>query len=184
MDGSTLAALRIERFLETEPVVWLSTIGEDGSPHLVPTWFAWDGSEIVIRSKPGASKVRNLQRDPRAMLAMGDAEDDFDVGLLRATARLETTADPVLPPLFERKYARQIASLGLTPTEFARTYSQSIRLTPLRALGWHGRTRPGSVIDAAKRLSMTTAVSIAEPLLRAVVELRGEPIVRLPVATG
>jgi len=31
---------------------------------------------------------------------------------------------------------------------------------------------------------MTTAVSIAEPLLRAVVELRGEPIVRLPVATG
>jgi PPOX class probable F420-dependent enzyme len=180
MDGSTFAALRIERFLETEPVVWLSTIGADGSPHLVPTWFIWDGSEIVIRSKPGASKVGNLRRDPRAMLALGDAEDDFDVGLLRATARLESTSGPDLPPLFEHKYASQIARLGLTPTEFARTYSQSIHLRPARALGWHGRSRPESVVDAARRLSMSAAVSIAEPLLRAVVELRGEPLARLP----
>jgi hypothetical protein len=30
---------------------------------------------------------------------------------------------------------------------------------------------------------MTTAVSIAEPLLRAVVELRGEPIARLPASS-
>jgi PPOX class probable F420-dependent enzyme len=180
MDGSALAALRIERFLETEPVVWLSTIGADGSPSLVPTWFVWDGSEIVIRSKPGASKVGNLQRDPRAMLALGNAEDDFDVGLLRATAHLESTSGPDLPPLFERKYARRIARLGLTPAEFARTYSAAIRLTPLRALGWHGRSRPESVVDAARRLSMTAAVSIAEPLLRAVVELRGEPMARLP----
>jgi hypothetical protein len=28
MDGSTLAGLRIERFLETEPVIWLSTTRE------------------------------------------------------------------------------------------------------------------------------------------------------------
>jgi PPOX class probable F420-dependent enzyme len=180
MDGSALATARIERFLETEPVVWLSTIDADGSPHLVPTWFVWDGSEIVIRSKPGAVKVSNLRRDPRAMLALGDAEDDFDIGLLRATARLEPTSGPELPPLFERKYASQIARLGLTPTEFARTYSQVIRLTPVRALGWHGRSRPASVVAAARRLSVTTAVSIAEPLLRAVVELRGEPIARVP----
>jgi predicted pyridoxine 5'-phosphate oxidase superfamily flavin-nucleotide-binding protein len=40
---STAAALRVERFLETEPVIWLSSIRPDGAPHLVPTWFAWDG---------------------------------------------------------------------------------------------------------------------------------------------
>jgi hypothetical protein len=50
----------------------------------------------------------------------------------------------------------------------------------MRAFGWHGRSRPSSVIDAARRLSMTAAVSIAEPLIRAVVELRGEPMARLP----
>jgi PPOX class probable F420-dependent enzyme len=152
MDSPTLAALRVQRFLETEPVVWLSSIrGRDGAPHLVPTWFAWDGESIVIRSKPDACKVRNLKRDPRAMLALGDAEDDFDVGLLEARAEILEHAD--LPAGFLAKYAERIAGLGLTPAEFAATYSATIRLTPARALGWHGRSTPRSMLEAARRFA-------------------------------
>lgn len=154
MDSSTVAALRVERFLETEPVIWLSTIRPDGAPHLVPTWFVWDGETIVIRSKREARKVRNLRHEPRAMLALGDAEDDFDVGLLEARAEVETGAEPLeLPPDFLVKYGDRIATLGLTPAEFARTYGATIRLTPARALGWHGRSRPRSLVDAARRLA-------------------------------
>jgi PPOX class probable F420-dependent enzyme len=180
MDGSALAALRVERFLETEPVVWLSTTCANGAPHLVPTWFAWDGAAIVIRSKPGARKVRNLQRDPRAMLALGDAEDDFDIGLLKATATVEPpSSSPELPGVFSAKYSDRIHDLGLTLAQFARTYSQTIRLTPDRALGWHGRSRPASIADAARRLSEVGRVSIAEPPMRGGLALAGEPIARL-----
>jgi PPOX class probable F420-dependent enzyme len=151
---STTAALRIQRFLETEPVVWLSTIrGEDGAPHLVPTWFVWDGDSIVIRSKPEAVKVRNLRRDPRAMLALGDADDDFDVGLLEARAEVDDRLGSELPRPFIEKYRDRIAALGLTPAEFAATYAATIRLTPARALGWHGRSTPASLLDAARRLA-------------------------------
>jgi PPOX class probable F420-dependent enzyme len=179
MDSTTLAALRIERFLEMEPVIWLSTTREDGAPHLVATWFAWDGERILIRSKPGARKVRNLQRDPRAMLALGDADDDFDIGLLEATARVEETdtIEP-LPAEFRAKYAERIAALGLTEAQFARTYSQTIVLTPAKALGWHGRSRPASIVDAARRLSKRIELSITEPLLRGAQELSGEPLAR------
>lgn len=154
MDRASLAAARVERFLETEPVIWLSTTRADGAPHLVPTWFAWDGQAIVIRSKPWARKVRNLEHDPRAMLALGDAEDDFDVGLLEARAQVDPGWTPMpLPPEFLEKYAARIAALGLTPDEFAETYAATIRLVPLRALGWHGRSRPASLIEAARRLA-------------------------------
>ena len=88
MDTTDLAASRVQRFLETEPVLWLSGPDRDGAPHLVPTWFAWDGETIGMGSKPGAQKVRNLRAKPRAMLAIGDAEADFDVGLFEATADL------------------------------------------------------------------------------------------------
>jgi PPOX class probable F420-dependent enzyme len=152
---STAAALRVERFLETEPVIWLSSIRTDGAPHLVPTWFVWDGGTIVIRSKPHAKKVRNLAHDPRAMVALGDAEDDFDVGLLEARAEV-TVGEPgmpePLPAAFVAKYRRRISNLGLTPAEFAATYSATIRLTPARALGWHGRSTPRSWLDAVRRL--------------------------------
>jgi PPOX class probable F420-dependent enzyme len=156
MDSPPLAALRVQRFLETEPVIWLSSIrGLDGAPHLVPTWFAWDGEAILIRSKPEACKVRNLRRDPRAMLALGDAEDDFDVGLLEARADVSDASPGAhLPPAFVTKYQDRIAGLGLTPAEFAATYSATIRLTPVRALGWHGRSTPRSLLDAARRLAL------------------------------
>jgi PPOX class probable F420-dependent enzyme len=152
MDSTTLAAHRVRSFLEREPVVWLSTSRPDGAPHLVPTWFAWDGETIVIRSKPEARKVRNLRHDPRAMLALGDAEDDFDVGLLEARASVDDD-ETELPAAFIAKYRERIAALGLTATEFASTYSATIRLTPARALGWHGRSRPRSLIEAARELA-------------------------------
>lgn len=153
MDSTTLATHRVRSFLEREPVVWLSTSRPDGAPHLVPTWFAWDGETIVIRSKPDARKVRNLRHDPRAMLALGDAEDDFDVGLLEAHAAVDADIGADLPAAFVAKYRERIAALGLTPAEFAATYSATIRLRPARALGWHGRSRPRSLVEAARTLA-------------------------------
>ena len=95
-------------------MVWLSTVRPDGAPHLVPTWFAWDGETIEIRSKPGAQKVRNLRgNDPRAMLALGDAEDDFDVGLLEATATIDADGRRRSSHAgFVAKYAERIAGAG------------------------------------------------------------------------
>ena len=171
MDVMSRAAARVRRFLETEPVIWLSTTRPDGGPHLVPVWFAWDGRSIVVLSKPTARKVHNLRADPRAMLAIGDAEDDFDVGLIEATAELidgsEGSTGPALPPAFEAKYGAWIEALGLTPAAFAATYATVIRLTPRRALGWRGTYR------------RPAPAPVPGPDL----ERLGEPLARLPVST-
>ncbi|MEA2579035.1 MAG: hypothetical protein QOD78_2623 [Chloroflexota bacterium] len=164
METHDLAATRVQRFLETEPVIWLSSTCVDGAPHLVPSWFVWDGEAIVMLSKPGARKVRNLGADPRAMLALGDAEADFDVGLLEARASLlAEPTPPELPAGFLAKYEARIEALGLTAAQFARTYSQVIRFVPVKALGWHGRTTPRSVLSAARRVAATGAASLSEP---------------------
>ena len=164
MDSTSLAAQRVQRFLETEPVLWLSTTRADGAPHLVPCWFVWDGEAVTLVSKPGAVKVRNLRADPRAMLALGDAEADFDVSLFEARAELLPEPTPLdLPAGFLAKYEGRIVGLGLTPAQFARTYSQVLRLVPVKALGWHGRTTPRSVLAAARRVAATGAASIGEP---------------------
>ena len=158
MDAS-LATARILRFLEDEPVVWLSTVGPDGSPHLVPTWFWWDGEALLVFSKPNARKVRNLRANPSVMLALGNAEDDFDVGLIEGEAELlDRPTAKVLPVAHLDKYADQLASLGLTAAEYAATYAQVIRVAPRDFLGWHGRSTPRSA-----RVAGAPAASIAEP---------------------
>jgi PPOX class probable F420-dependent enzyme len=141
--SSPAAARRIDRLLRDEPVVWLSSVRPDGGPHLVPIWFSWDGREILIASKPHAQKVRNLRTNPAVMLALGETEDDFDVGLLQGRAELlAAPAASVLPASHLAKYRRQMAAIGLSRAEFLATYSQVIRIVPTRYLPWHGRTIP------------------------------------------
>ena len=136
---------RVEHFLMTEEVLWLSTFGTDGFPGLVPIWFSWDGEAILIVSKPQAEKVADMRADARVMVALGNAEEDFDVGLIEARAELvDTPADSFLPESHWSKYAADLAGIGLTRDEYVRVYSQAVRLVPVRYLGWHGRTAPAS----------------------------------------
>jgi PPOX class probable F420-dependent enzyme len=138
-------ANRIDRLLRTEPVVWLSSVRPDGRPHLVPIWFSWDGRDIIVASKPNAQKIRNLRANPTVMLALGEADDDFDVGLLEGRAELlESPSSAALPPGHLAKYTAQMAAIGLSHEEFLATYSQVIRITPTRFLPWHSRTMPAS----------------------------------------
>jgi PPOX class probable F420-dependent enzyme len=170
MTRPTVAGARIQRFLEEEPVVWLSMVRPDGTPHIVPIWFWWDGEALLVASKPGAQKVRNLRANPAVMLALGDADDDFDVGLLRGRAELlDRPAAEILPAGLLAKYASRLATIGVDAAEFAATYSQVIRIVPDVYLGWHGRTTPHSVRHAG-----APAVTIEEP--RRVPD--GEPVTR------
>ena len=53
----------------------LATINSDGSPHQVVTWFLLRGDDIVVNSRHGRRWPANIRRDPRANLAVYEAED-------------------------------------------------------------------------------------------------------------
>jgi PPOX class probable F420-dependent enzyme len=134
---------RIDHFLRTEEVIWLSTVGEDGMPGIVPIWFSWDGRAVRLLSKPGARKIDNIRVNNRVMLALGNEEDDFDVGLIEARAELpDVPADTFMPDSHWTKYARDLAGIGLGRREYVATYSQPVLIRPTRFLPWHGRTEP------------------------------------------
>ena len=130
-EPTTVAATRIQGFLEREPVVWLSTVRPDGAPHLVPIWFWWDGEALLVFSKPGAQKVRNLRAHPSVMLALGDAEDDFDVGLMRGRAEiLDQPTRDVMPAAHLAKYAGRMATMGSAPRSTRRPTPRSSGSSP------------------------------------------------------
>lgn len=130
------AARRVLPMLADERVAWVSTVTADGRPHLVPTWFWWDGEALLVWSKPNAVKVRNLRANPRLMVAVGDAAGDFAVGLIEADA---TLVDVPVPDAFLAKYGRELAAGELDPASFRALYTQAVRITPTRFLRWHGR---------------------------------------------
>jgi PPOX class probable F420-dependent enzyme len=178
MDDTTALtpAARIDRLLRSEPVIWMSTVRPDGTPHLIPIWFSWDSDALLIASKPTAQKVRNIRANPVVMLALGKPDADFDVGLLEGRAELlEAPSSELLPVSHLAKYRAPMSAIGLTADEFLATYTQVIRIVPSRYLPWHGRTQPastrpdGPTIDrrlaaAIRRVAASVASSTAPPL--------------------
>lgn len=126
--------------LENQSVIWLGSTRPDGTPHVVPTWFLWDGQSILLFSKPDAQKVRNMRANPRVMVAVGDPGPDFDVELAEAIAEVvDPPTRPSVPDAFVAKYAGMAARAGLTMARFADVYQQPVRIRPTRWLGWGGR---------------------------------------------
>jgi PPOX class probable F420-dependent enzyme len=178
--GQTVA--RVLPMLDDERVVWLSTVRPDGTPHLVPTWFLWDGTAITVFSKPDAVKARNLRANPRVMVAVGDPEDDFSVGLIEAEATC-VDGEAVVPDAFFAKYADELAPGRLDPATFRSLYTQSIRIVPTRFLAWRGRGEHAAPIVTQKPcLAAGLAVRVAAGLDRLSARLRGAALG--PVAAG
>jgi len=55
-------------FLKKQRVGRLGTISEDGTVHLVPICYAFDGKTIYIGTEANSKKVKNLKRNPSATL--------------------------------------------------------------------------------------------------------------------
>src|SRR5690242_8658484 len=164
---AAVTARRVLPMLTGERVVWLSTVRPDGTPHLVPTWFLWDGDALLVWSKPNAVKVRNLRANPRLMVAVGDPRADFNVGLIEATADLSAPGATTIPDAFFAKYARELADARFAMAEFRATYTQALRIEPTRFVAWHGRGE--AVAPRPPRL----AGAVAGWLDRAAARLRG-----------
>jgi PPOX class probable F420-dependent enzyme len=53
----------------------IATIREDGSPQATPVWIDYDGEAVLVNSAHGRTKVKNLERDPRATVTVLPAAD-------------------------------------------------------------------------------------------------------------
>jgi PPOX class probable F420-dependent enzyme len=54
-----------------------ATLMPDGSPHVSPVWFDYDGKDILINSAKGRVKDRNVRRDPRVGLDIVDPDNPY-----------------------------------------------------------------------------------------------------------
>ena len=59
-------------FLQENRFAVLATINVDGTPQLTTMWYLLEGDEIVMNTKVGRVKERNMRRDPRISVCFED----------------------------------------------------------------------------------------------------------------
>jgi PPOX class probable F420-dependent enzyme len=76
-------------FLDAPPrCAKLATVRADGSPHVVPVWFIFDGEQLIFTAGPTSVKVRNLLRDGRAAICVDEDTPPFHYVLLEGRAEV------------------------------------------------------------------------------------------------
>ena len=139
LDLSKRRDAHVDERLRSEPMIWLGTVRPDGRPHLVPVWFLWDGKSILIFSQPNQQKLRNIQHNNNVTLALDTAKGGGDVVMIEGKAELPENGNEQFGanmPAFAEKYAANLSRMNQTADDMAKTYSQAIRVTPTRFLGF------------------------------------------------
>ena len=137
IDFSAEFGRRVAKKLKSEQVIWLSTVGPGNTPQPRPVWFWWDGTSVLIYSKPKGHKLRHIRRYPNVSLHFNSDPEANEVAVLVGRGNVSRTAPAANDHKeYLRKYRKGIAGLGMTPKSFGEDYSVAIVVTPARLRGF------------------------------------------------
>jgi len=123
--------------LDTELIIWLTTVRPNGQPQSSAVWFLVDDGEFLVYSKPGVAKVANIEANRRVALNLDGNGVGGDIVTIEGVARIVPDHAPAHEvPGFVAKYAERIERNGWTPASFAADYSVPILIKPTRSRAW------------------------------------------------
>jgi hypothetical protein len=110
----------------------LAYVWPDGTPRVVPIWFHWNGSEIVMASPPKAPKLKALGKNPKVSLTIDDNTFPHKVLLIRGTAHLEPVSGivPEYAAAAERYFDPELAKNWLGQLRTMVSSMVRITITP------------------------------------------------------
>ena len=76
----------IRDFLNERRFAVVATINEDGTPQQTVVWYELQGDRIMMNTRAGRLKERNLKRDPRISLCI---EDEYTYLFLKGRVELD-----------------------------------------------------------------------------------------------
>jgi PPOX class probable F420-dependent enzyme len=137
-DPATPFGKRVRERLETERIVWFTTVGADGTPQPNPVWFVWDGAdEIMSYNRPDAHRITHVEARPDVALHFNSDRHGMDVVVARGFASVDRDATPPDQSAdYLEKYRDAMIRISGTLESFAAVYSLGVRVRLTRLRGY------------------------------------------------
>ena len=84
----------------------LSTVLEDGRPHIAPIWFVWNEGKIIFCTGESSVKGKNMRRNPQVSICVDDESPPYAFVIIQGTAKLNDNHKDLLKwnTIFGRRY--------------------------------------------------------------------------------
>jgi PPOX class probable F420-dependent enzyme len=129
---------RVVQRLRDAYVIWLTTVGDDGTPQPNPVWFVWDGDDtLTVYNRTDAHRLAHIDDRPNIAVHLDGNGRGGDIVVLAATAEQA----PGVPPPHENadyvaKYADGMNRVSGSAEQFAADYPVPLRIRIRRIRGF------------------------------------------------
>jgi len=136
-DPATPFGARVRRRLREEQVIWIVTVGADGTPQPNPVGFVYqDDGSILTYNAAGAHRIDHVAARPRVALHFDGDGAGGDIVVLTGTAHRADDA----PPAHENqawlaKYGETAAQAFGSVRDFSARFPVPLRITLTRTRG-------------------------------------------------
>ncbi|MFJ5265437.1 pyridoxamine 5'-phosphate oxidase family protein [Streptomyces sp. NPDC088387] len=142
-----MTAEELDGFLADERTCRVATVSADGTPHLSPLWFVWDGASLWLYSITRSKRWAELRRDPRVAVVV-DTGHEYDelrgvelTGTVEFVGEAPRTGEPVRELTgVERLFAAKYFGIDELPHDGRHAW---MRLTPDVVRSWDFRKLAG-----------------------------------------
>ncbi|QNS07473.1 pyridoxamine 5'-phosphate oxidase family protein [Streptomyces xanthii] len=136
-----------DAFLAEQRTCRVATVSADGTPHVSPLWFVWDGTSLWLYSLSRSKRWADLRADGRVAVVVDAGEEYGELLGVELSGRIEfvgespRTGEPCAElDVPERLFARK--NFGLPEMVHDGRHAWA-RLTPDKIASWDFRKLPG-----------------------------------------
>jgi PPOX class probable F420-dependent enzyme len=137
-DQATAFGERVHRRLAEEEVIWLTTVGRDGTPQPNPVWFVRDGDDgLLTYTLSTAKRLGHIQRQPHVSLHFNGTHTGGDVVVMTGTAEiLDDYPSPADHTAYLDKYGDEMQRITGSVEAFAAEYPVPVRIRITQTRGF------------------------------------------------
>jgi PPOX class probable F420-dependent enzyme len=115
---------KVRAFLQEPRFAVLGTLNKDGSPQLTTMWYLLEGDTIVMNTKVGRAKERNMRRDPRISVCVPDGYSYVTI-----SGSVEMIDDPEISQQDIYRLAVRYDGEGSAKQQMEEQFSKETRVT-------------------------------------------------------
>jgi PPOX class probable F420-dependent enzyme len=137
----------IAEFLEAPRKLHVASVNRDGTPHLMPVYYAMIDGKITFWTYTKSQKIKNLERDPRltVMVEDGDSYDQLRGVQINGVAQM--TTDPAalmeIGQLLYQRYFGVFNETAQAGIEYSARKRTRVSVEPLQTASWDHRRLGG-----------------------------------------
>ncbi|SMH72334.1 pyridoxamine 5'-phosphate oxidase family protein [Candidatus Nitrosotalea okcheonensis] len=79
--------MKNEKFLKSQKILRLATIGSSGVPHIVPVWYRYTSGKFYIGTNTSTRKARNIKKNPKVSFCVDTGIRSPDIVGVMGTGR-------------------------------------------------------------------------------------------------